>query len=454
MKKIILSAMALILVGACCADVNAQEKSKEQLKAEAAAQKALKKEFDGYLKIAKKNSQTGETATQPANVPVAREAIANAAKSPLAEGNAEFYLLAGQVENIAFTEAAQKSDYPGYAAAASAGFDYFKKAYEAASSAAKPNGKIIAAAQQGAFDLFRGTSGLSMIGNVYYQTQEYAKCLAAFRVAKTAAQEPVIASQIGNPLVKLEIDRCTADSTINNLALNCFSVAQYMLNDTVEAIKELIYLKEHTTEETQLNQVLQSLALDYYAMDDTVKFEATLKEGVKKLPSEQWYITNLINVYIGRGDLNSASSFLDKAIEGDPNNAQLVNTKGLLLEQQGNVTEALTYYEKALALDPSSASVNSSLGRYYYNQAQNVEEEYFSKKKFDEGDRQAQPYYDKALPYYEAAYAFDSERKDKNIAVALRMLYGRMVAKAGSSSAKGKEIAAKRAEVSAAYGFE
>ena len=452
MKKIILSALSLILVGACCVDVNAEEKTKEQLKAEAAAQKALKKEFDGFMKLAKKNSQTGEGLTP--NVAAAREAIANAAKSPLAEGNASFYLQAGEVEKVAFYEAAQKSDYPSYAASASAGYEYFSKAYNAAANAAKPDNKTMSAAQAGALDLYRQTSGLSMIGNVYYQTKEYEKCLAAFRKSMTAFNDPVIASQKGNPLADLVIDPSAADSTINNLSLNCFSVAQYMLNNTTEAIKELVYLKDHATDETQLNQVLQSLALDYYALDDTAAFESTLKEGYQKLPNEQWYVTNLINVYIGRGDLNSASTFLDKAIEADPNNAQLVNTKGLLLEQQGNVEGALTYYQKALELDPSSASVNSSLGRYYYNRAQAVEEEYYSKKKFDEGDRQAQPFYEKALPYYEAAYAFDSERKDKNIAVALRMLYGRQVAKLGASTAAGKEVAAKRAEVSAAYGFE
>ena len=179
-----------------------------------------------------------------------------------------------------------------------------------------------------------------------------------------------------------------------------------------------------------------------------------MKDGATRLPSEPWYITNLINVYINRGDLNSASVFLDKAIAGDPNNITLVNTKGQLLEQQGNIEEALTFYERALSLDPSSASVNSSLGRYYYNRALAVEDEYYGKKKFDEGDRQAAPYYDKALPYYEAAYAFDTERKDKGIAIALRTLYGRQISKAGSSSAKGKELTAKRAEVSAAYGFE
>jgi hypothetical protein len=62
--------------------------------------------------------------------------------------------------------------------------------------------------------------------------------------------------------------------------------------------------------------------------------------------------------------------------------------------------------------------------------------------------------YDKALPYYEAAYAFDTERKDKNVGIALRQLYGRKIAKLGSNSAQGKELAGKRAEVMAAYGLE
>ena len=217
---------------------------------------------------------------------------------------------------------------------------------------------------------------------------------------------------------------------------------------------ELLYLKDHATDEMQLNQVLQSLALDYYGLNDSVAFESTLKEGIQKLPSESWYITNLINVYIGRNDLNSASVFLDKAIESDPSNVALINTKGLLLEQQEKVDEALKYYEKALELDPTSASVNSSLGRYYFNRAQAIEDEYYQKKKFDEGDRQATPMYEKSLPYYEAAFAFDTERKDKNVGVALSQLYGRKIAKLGSSSAQGKELAAKRAEVRAAYGFE
>lgn len=445
MKKIILSALALILVGAGCINVNAQEKTKEQLKAEAAAAKALKKEFDGYVKLAKKNSQIGEGFTP--NIPAAREAIQNAAKLSLAEGNADFYLQAGAVESAAFQIAAQANDLPGYASSASAGFDYYKKAFASANG----NKKVEAAAQQGALNLFQQTSGLAMIGNVFYQEKDFVKCLAAFRAAKTAANEPVLTS---NPLAQALVEIYSADSTINNLSLNCFSVAQYMLNDTIEANKELIYLKEHAKDNEQLNQVMQALALNYYGKDDTLAFESTLKEGVEKLPNESWYINNLINVYINRNDLASASGFLDKGIEADPQNATLVNMKGQVLEQQGQIEEALVYYEKALSLDPSSVTANSSLGRYYFNRAAAIEDEYFNKRKFDEADRQAAPMYDKALPYYEAAYAFDTERKDKGIAIALRRLYGRQISKKGKTSAAGKELQVKYDEVTEAYGIK
>lgn len=443
MKKIILSAIALLLVGGAFS-ANAQQKSKEELKAEAAAQKALKKEFDANMKLAKKKSQTGEGYTP--DFAAARAAVDAAAQSPLAEGNAEFYVLAGNVENNAFNEAVRANDLVACAKAAEKGFEYYKKAYANANG----NKKVVTEAQIGALNIYQTSSGMTLVGGVYWQEKDFKKCYEAFQICKTAGQEPVLTS---NPLAQVAIEANTADSTINNIYLNAFSVAQYQLEDTTLAIKELLYLKDHAVDDNQRNQILQALALDYYGIDDTLAFENTLKEGIEKLPSEGWYMNNLINIYINRNDLNSASAFLDKAIANDPENVSLLNTKGNLLEQQGNVDEALTFYEKALANDPTNESVNSSLGRYYYNRALAVEDEYYNKKQFDAGDKAAAPYYEKSLPYYEAAYAFDGERKDKNVAIALRTLYGRIMSKTKDKAEKA-EVTAKRAEVSAAYGFE
>lgn len=438
MKKFILSAVALLLVGgACCA--NAQEKTKEQLKAEAAAMKAQLKELKANLKDAKKFSQVGEGMTPDFNQ--AREAIAKAAQNPAAAGNIDFLMQAAEVESNAFVTAAQANDFVNYAKAATAGFEYYKQAYAVAAGNKSMQQKI----QAGALNIYQSTSGMAMIGNVWYGEKEYQKCIDAWQVAKTAHLEPMIAENImAKPIVEMN----AADTLISGLYLNCFSVAQYMMQDTVAANKELLYLKDHAADDTQLNQVLQALCLNYYGTDDSIRFEQTLKEGINRLPSETWYINNLINIYINAKRYEEASSFIDKAIESDPENATLVYVKGNLLEQLGNVQEALKYYEKALSLDPSNSGVNSAIGRYYYNEAQNVEEQYYSKKQFDQGDKAAAEFYEKAIPYYEAAYAFDSERKDKTIAVALRMLYGRKIAKGD------KSLKAKRDEVSIEYGFE
>lgn len=449
MKKFVLSAFALLLMGgACCA--TAQEKTKEQLKAEAAVLKQQTKELKTFLKDAKKFSQIGEGMTP--DFDQARAAIANAAKSPIASGNLEFLMQAAEVESNAFTAATQAQDYPALGRAAAAGFDYYKKAYAAAAGNKAAATKI----QAGALNIYQVTNGMSLLGNIFYQDAQNAdneeakkasfrQCLEAWQVAKTAHLEPMIADNLlAKPIVELNV----ADSLISGLYLNCFTVAQYMLQDTLAANKELIYLKDHAADENQLNQVLQALALNYYGQDDMVHFDQTLREGVDRLPNETWYINNLINVYINDKKYDEATTFIDKALAADPNSAVLLNVKGSLLEQKNDLEGALKCYEQAYALDPTDYSVNSNIGRYYYNQAQNVEEEYFAKKQFEQGDKAASVYYEKALPYYEAAYSFDSERKDKGIAVALRMLYGKKISKGD------KSLKAKRDEVSVAYGFE
>ncbi|MDO4497664.1 MAG: tetratricopeptide repeat protein [Bacteroidales bacterium] len=434
MKKFILSAVALLFVGgACC--VNAQELTKEQK----AALKAQEKELKGFLKEAKKNSQIGEGAKP--NFDAARAALANAAKNPAAANNPEFFLQAAEVESNAFTVAAQANDLVNYANAATAGFDFYKKAYAAANGNKGLQQKI----QAGALNIYQSTSGMQMVGNVFYQEKEWQKCLDAWNVAKTAHLEPMISENVmAKPIVEMN----AADSVISNLYLNCFSVAQYMMQDTLAANKELMYLKDHPADETQLNQVLQALCLNYYGADDSLKFEQALREGVDRLPNETWYLNNLINVYIQAKRYDEASSFIDKAIASDPENPTLTFVKGNLLEQLGDAEGSFKCYEKALALDPSNAEINSAMGRFYYNKAQNVEEEYFQKKQFEKGDAAAAEFYDKALPFFEAAYAFDTDRKDKSIAIALRMLYGKKIAKGQ------KQYQSLRSEVSSAYGFE
>ncbi|MBQ0057467.1 MAG: tetratricopeptide repeat protein [Bacteroidales bacterium] len=445
MKKLILSAIALVLVGgACCVEANAADKAK--LTPE---EKALQKEFKALLKEANNKSKTDEFAPTPADLPAARVAIEKAAKMSLAEGNAEFYTIAGKIEEETLKKAQQENDFTTYASSGLAGFQYYSKAYNAA--LADNQKKFIQPAQQGALFLYQATGGLVNAGGAFYQVQEYQKSIEAFRTAIAATKEPVLTS---NPLAALTLEQCSADTTINSISYSIFQVAFFGLQDTVTANKELIYLKDHTTDTKLLNQYLQMLAQNYYAADQMTDFENTLKEGMQRIPEESWYIRYLIQTYIDKKDYTSAKGFLDKAMESDPKNVVFLNTKGWLLETEGNADEALKYYEKAYAIDPSDYSINASLGRYYFNQAQEIIDKYEKLKKWEEGDRQAEPVIEKALSYYEAAFALDTERKDKNICFALRGIYGPKIAKLGLSSPAAKPLKAKYAEISEAYGLE
>ncbi|HPO67981.1 MAG TPA: tetratricopeptide repeat protein [Paludibacteraceae bacterium] len=115
--------------------------------------------------------------------------------------------------------------------------------------------------------------------------------------------------------------------------------------------------------------VYQLLAQEYYNINDTVNYIATLKEGFEKFPAEPWFLQNLINHYIYTGQIEEALKYLDAAIEKEPNVAQYYFVKGNLEENLGNIEEAKKAFNKALELDPNFADAYASIGRLYYNQA-------------------------------------------------------------------------------------
>ena len=168
-------------------------------------------------------------------------------------------------------------------------------------------------------------------------------------------------------------------------------------------------------------------------------------------PENNWYGRNLLNIYLDRKEYAEAAGFIDNIIATDPDNATFVDLKGRLLEMQNDIDGAQACYKRATELDPTSASSWSNLGRIYFNKAQAVEDELYTKKKWDDGDKVAGPMYNEALPFYENAFAFDTERKDNTIANAMRSILYKQFQK--PSCPNKKELIAKYNEVSAAYGL-
>ena len=78
----------------------------------------------------------------------------------------------------------------------------------------------------------------------------------------------------------------------------------------------------------------------------------------------------------------------------------------------------------AIELDPSSFGSNYNLGALFFNKAvelNNSANSTSDDKKYKSLKKQADNFFDKALPYLESAYTLNS--KDKNTLLSLKQLY-------------------------------
>jgi tetratricopeptide (TPR) repeat protein len=144
-------------------------------------------------------------------------------------------------------------------------------------------------------------------------------------------------------------------------------------------------------------------------------WEAFIKYGT----SDPQYIRILINDYISREDYFSANDLLDEAIEANPNDDELYNLKGLVVESHQNIFDALPYYQRCIELNDSNANGLFNVGRYFYNKAMEtrLNSNLYGKKLAN----LVNPIYREALPYLEKSYAINP--KNEEVRNALRDIY-------------------------------
>ena len=144
-------------------------------------------------------------------------------------------------------------------------------------------------------------------------------------------------------------------------------------------------------------------------------WEAFLKFGT----SDPQYIRILINDYIARGDYPGANDLIDEALAVNPDDDELYNVKGLVVESKENIYDAFPYYRRCVELNDSNASGLFNVGRYFYNKAQETRQ-----NSHLYGKRLAElvnPMYREALPYLEKSYAINPKNPD--LINALRDIY-------------------------------
>lgn len=165
------------------------------------------------------------------------------------------------------------------------------------------------------------------------------------------------------------------------------------------------------------------------AQGDTVKWIASLQEGIQKYPDHPFFFGHLIDYYSSNNKYDEAMQFADNMLAKDPNNTFYLYVKGYLyhnmynvLKEQNKAQEAadalnksIEFYQKTIEVDPNYAEAYSNMGLVYCLQAQDFSENAttdVNDPKYNEDQATLKTFYEKAKPCYEKARALKPDQKD------------------------------------------
>ena len=137
---------------------------------------------------------------------------------------------------------------------------------------------------------------------------------------------------------------------------------------------------------------------DEYATYYSILEKANDKFGDK----DTKYMNDLINRYIFEKTYDKADALLDKALATNPNNAELLNLKGSLLDAKDQGEEAFKYFEKAVSIDPTSVNAQVNYANYFLKKADKITAEN-STLNDNALYPMVAPLYEKAVPALETA---------------------------------------------------
>lgn len=190
------------------------------------------------------------------------------------------------------------------------------------------------------------------------------------------------------------------------------SLAAAKMNDYSDILKYAPYAKDD--EEVGM-YAMEFISTALKAQGDTVKWIASLKEGLQKYPKHQFFFGHLIDYYSNNNKYDEAMQFVDEMLQKDPNDAFSLYVKGYLYHNMEDYGNAITYYKKCIENDPNYAEAYSNIGLIYCMQAQNFSEKASSDindPQYKEDQAKLKNFYEMAKPYYEKARQLKPDQKE------------------------------------------
>ena len=185
-------------------------------------------------------------------------------------------------------------------------------------------------------------------------------------------------------------------------------------------------LKRTSKIDYRLEDVFKYLAQTYYNADDTENFEKALVDGLAASPKNEYFLINLVNIYLESDRNDKALENTLTAISIDPNNYQLYNVAGFIYEKSlKQFDKAEEYFKKAIELDDTVSDTYVNLGRIFFNQGVvqlELANEIADVKKYNEERDKAKDLFRKSLPYFEKGFQLDPN-PSMDIKITLRSIY-------------------------------
>ena len=213
-----------------------------------------------------------------------------------------------------------------------------------------------------------------------------------------------------NPMFEKE-NLLQTDTVLPQIAYYA-SLAAAKMEDYPSVLKYAPYAKE---DKEVGKYAMEFISTALKAQGDTVKWIASLKDGIQKYPEHSFFFGHLIYYYSNNNKFDEAMQFADDMLAKDPNNTFYLYVKGYLYHNMKDYEKAIEFYNKTIEVDPNYAEAYSNLGLIYCLQAQDFSEKAttdVNNPKYKEDQATLKVFYEKARPNYEKARELKPEQKD------------------------------------------
>ena len=244
---------------------------------------------------------------------------------------------------------------------------------------------------------------LTNAGSDAYNSGNYTNALKFFGLYVDAPQNPLFAEE-----------DAVKNDTLTSLIANYAALAANSLKDEAAVIKYATIGKDHKEEGYRS---LMCLAEVYGKGEkaDSVQWLATIKEGVEKFPSQEYFIGNLMDYYIQKGKIDEGLTQIDEVIAKNPT-PYFMYVKGVLQYEKKDYEGAIATFNDIVAKNGDFVAESySKIGDCYFFPAQVIVEENANMSmddpKYATNEEKIKELYEKAKPFYEKAKELKPDNK-------------------------------------------